>query len=441
LIRRSFALRTALGAALLMLLAALLAAGWVWRGAEAELRAQLDRALAAEAESLVREFEAFGLPGLAEQARSSARRQGPIFIWLQADGRPLAGRFGLAPPPPPLRGFASYADPVSGARLRALGVVLPGGANLVLGAELREIEHAAARLAWGPALAAVLAALLASTLGFVAARRVERRIAAAREAARAIMEGDLARRLPDAGTQGEFDRLAATLNAMLARIEALVEAQRQVTEDIAHDLRTPLSRLRQRLEAALAAARDAERDAQTLAEALCELDAVLATFRTLLRIARAASGEGRDAFQRVDLSALVAGVAEAYAAVAEEAGRDFAIDIAPGVTMRGDAALLRQALANLLDNALLHGGSRIRVALREGPVIEVSDDGPGIPPEERARVTRRFVRLEASRHTPGTGLGLALVEAAARLHGGILEIADGPGGRGVALRLILRAGL
>lgn len=440
MIRRSFALRTALGAALLMLLAALLAAGWVWRGAEAELRAQLDRALEAEAESLVREFEGFGLPGLAEQARSYARRQGPILVWLQAEGRPLAGRFGLAPPPL-LRGFATYTDPASGGRVRALGVVLPGGANLILGAELREIERAAARLAWGPAVAALLAALLASALGFVAARRVERRIAAAREAARAIMEGDLARRLPDAGTQGEFDRLAATLNAMLARIEALVEAQRQVTEDIAHDLRTPLSRLRQRLEGALASARDPARDEETLSEALAELDSVLATFRTLLSIARAASGEGRDAFQALDLSALVSGVAEAYAGAAEEAGRDFATDIAPCVTVRGDAALLRQALANLLDNALLHGGPRVRVALRAGPVIEVSDDGPGIPPEERARVTRRFVRLEASRNTPGTGLGLALVEAAARLHGGALEIADGPGGRGVVMRLTLAAGL
>jgi signal transduction histidine kinase len=142
----------------------------------------------------------------------------------------------------------------------------------------------------------------------------------------------------------------------------------------------------------------------------------------------------------VDLSALVAALAEAYAAPAEEGGRSLDADIAPDVTLPGDAALLRQAIANLLDNALLHGGSRIALRLKPGPVISVADDGPGIPPAEREAVTRRFYRLDSSRGTPGTGLGLALASATARLHGGMLRIEDGPQGVGITAILDLRQG-
>ncbi|MDT8266356.1 ATP-binding protein, partial [Roseomonas sp. DSM 102946] len=147
-----------------------------------------------------------------------------------------------------------------------------------------------------------------------------------------------------------------------------------------------------------------------------ELDGILATFSALLRIARTEAGAGRDDIAPLDLSALVAQVAEVYAPVAEEAGRRLEAGIAPGQRIAGHATLLRQALANLLDNALAHGAGTLRVTLRPGPVLEVSDDGPGIPAEEREKVLRRFYRLDRSRNTPGTGLGLALVAAVARLH-------------------------
>jgi signal transduction histidine kinase len=254
------------------------------------------------------------------------------------------------------------------------------------------------------------------------------------------MDGDLARRLPVSGRDDEFDRLVGTVNTLLGRIEALVAAQRQVTDDIAHDLRTPLSRLRQRLEGALAVRRDPAADEAIYAEALAELDEVLATFGALLRIARAESGASRDRFAPVDLSALVAALAETYAAPAEEGGLSLRSDVAPGVTLPGDAALLRQAVANLLDNALLHGGTTVTLRLAPGPVISVADDGPGIPPAEREAVTRRFYRLDSSRGTPGTGLGLALVAATARLHGGMLRIEDGPQGAGITAILDLRQG-
>jgi signal transduction histidine kinase len=433
--RRSFSLRAALLAAALMLLTSLLAAGWVGRQAEGALRAQLDLALAAEGEALVREYQTLGLIGLAEQARAYARRRGPVLVLLQApDGRPIAG--GLPGAPPVLRGYATLED-ADGKRLRALGALLPTGANLIVAAELGPLEHAASRLAWTPAIASAIAACVALLLGFIAARRFERRLARSGEAARAIMDGDLARRLPVAGSGDEFDRLAGTINLMLARIEALVQAQRQVTDDIAHDLRTPLSRLRQRIEGALAAPREATADAAVLEAALAELDEVLGTFAALLRIARAESGAGRAAFREVDLGALIAALGEAYGPVAEEDGRRLVTDIQTRPALLGDAALLRQAVANLLDNALLHGGPNIALRLLPGPVIEVADDGRGIPEAERAAVLRRFHRLDASRHTPGTGLGLTLAAAVARLHGGALRVTDGPSGRGVALRLEL----
>lgn len=438
--RRSFALRAALAAAALMLFASLLGAGWVWYAAEQELRQQRDLALVAEAEAMMREYEVLGIAGLAEQARAVARRQGPILVLLQTiDGTPIAGNFpGIRPPV--LRGFATFPGGTGDAGVRALGAILPSGLNLILAADLAPITRAATRLAWAPALAAGIAALIALLLGYLAARRIERRLSGVGAAARAIMDGNLSRRLPQAGEGDEFDRLTGTLNTMLGRIEALMQAQRQVTDDIAHDLRTPLARLRQRIESALADARNPEADAATLEDSLAELDQVLATFAALLRIARAESGAPRAEFRHLDLSALVASVAEVYAPAAEEAGRSLACDIAPNLGMDGDGALLRQALANLLDNALVHGGPHVRLRLAAGPVIEVTDDGPGIPPAEREAVTRRFHRLDASRHTPGTGLGLALVAATARLHGGRFEVLGGPGGLGATMRLALAGG-
>jgi signal transduction histidine kinase len=263
----------------------------------------------------------------------------------------------------------------------------------------------------------------------LAARRLEVRLAQSGAAARAIMDGDLTRRLPGNPEGDEFDRLGATINLLLGRIEALVAAQRQVTDDIAHDLRTPLSHLRQRLEAAAAAPRT---DPSLIEAAIGDLDAVLASFAALLRIARVESGAGRAGFAAVDLSALASMMAETYGAVAEEAGRALEAHIAPGVVVQGDAALLRQALANLLDNAMLHGAGVVRLKLSHGGALMVADDGPGIPQGERDAVLRRFHRLQAAQGRPGSGLGLALVAATARMHGARLVLG---GEQGLEVRL------
>nr|WP_280842845.1 HAMP domain-containing sensor histidine kinase [Pararoseomonas baculiformis] len=376
--------------------------------------------------------------GLSEAAEVHTRRRGPLLVLVQTpDGRPIAGR--LPGAPRVLRGYATLRESGDAPPLRALGAILPGGVNLVLATDLSSVDRAAYALAWTPPVAAGLAALVALGLGFILGHGLERRLAGISDAARAVMGGDLTRRLPESGRGDEFDRLAITINAMLARIETLVAEVRQVTDDVAHDLRSPLSHLRQRLEAALARAREPEADAAVLEAALEELDGILATFAALLRIARTEAGAGREGFAPLDLSSLVAAVIEAYAPAAEEAGRRIEPELAPGLQVTGSAPLLRQALANLLDNALVHGAGTIRVALRPGAELEVSDAGQGIPPEEREKALRRFYRLDRSRGTPGTGLGLSLVSAVARMHGGRLTLGEAPGG-GLSVRLRLPQG-
>jgi signal transduction histidine kinase len=427
----SFALRTALAIAGAALLLSLLGAGWGWSRAEVALRQELDVVLASEGEGLIRDYQTIGPQALLDAARISLRRDAPLLVLVQTiDGQPLAGRLDGAPAA--LQGFATISEPDQ-PKLRALGAILPGGVNLIVAARLSPAEDAARALAWTPLIAALGAGLLALLLGFLAARRLERRLASVSDVASLVTAGDLSRRLPDSGGNDEFDRLVATVNAMLGKFETLMTAQRQVTDDIAHDLRGPLQRLRQTLEAA--AQND---DDPALVEAIGELDGVLDTFAGLLRIARAEAGAGSRS--DLDLSALVLKVAAAYAPVAEEAGRAFSIDVTPGLALRGDPALLQRMLANLLDNALTHGAGAIRVSLQAGPILTVTDAGPGVPDSERAAVLRRFVRLDRSRSTPGTGLGLALVQAAVDAHQGRLTLGQSlPDGSGLSVRIDLSA--
>jgi signal transduction histidine kinase len=256
------------------------------------------------------------------------------------------------------------------------------------------------------------------------------------ETAGRIMHGDLAQRVAVSGTGDVFDQLAATLNAMLDQIERLMAGMRQVSDNIAHDLRTPLSRLRTRLEVALLEPPDSVRYAEVMRETIAEADALLGTFNALLSIAEAEAGARREALQELDLAAVVRSVAELYEPLAEENGAHLAVDAAEAVPVHGDRHLLAQAAANLVDNALKYApGGEVRLtAERHGgeALLTVADRGPGIPADKRDSVFDRFVRLEASRSTPGKGLGLSLVRAVARLHGGAVRLEDNhPGLRAV----------
>ena len=213
----------------------------------------------------------------------------------------------------------------------------------------------------------------------------------------------------------------------------------RVSDDIAHDLRTPLTRLRNRLEIARERARTAGDCGPMIEEALAEVDAILETFAALLRIAQIESGTRRAAFGDVNLGQVVAAVAETYAAVAEDRGQQLKVDIDSSTAVQGDQELLTQMIANLIENSIRHcpAGTQITVSLaRENgeAVLGVADTGPGIPPSERTKVLQRFYRLEASRTTPGSGYGLALVKAVADLHGASLELT----GNAPGLRVVVR---
>jgi signal transduction histidine kinase len=274
------------------------------------------------------------------------------------------------------------------------------------------------------------------------------------ESTRTIMAGDFTGRLPIAGTGDELDRLAGNLNAMLERIEALMHGLKEVSDNIAHDLKTPLTRLRNRCEQALRADQNDPDYRATLEATIEESDALIRTFNALLMIARAESGQAREDMSDFDAAEVARGVAELYEPLADEKGLTLQIDADAAAPVHGNRELVSQALANLLDNAIKYVAARscadaqqqtvngqpadiVVKALNENGQIKltVSDHGPGIPAPDRGRVVERFVRLEQSRSEPGSGLGLSLASAVARLHGGELRLEDNHPGLAAVLAL------
>lgn len=326
--------------------------------------------------------------------------------------------------------------------------ILPGGYRLLVGRDIEE-RDTLRDLVVRPALWAVVVIVVLGLAGGVfVTRRVLKRIDAMTATSETIMAGDLSGRLALAGTDDEFDRLAHSLNAMLDRIEALMQGLKEVSDNIAHDLKTPLTRLRNRAEEALRTA-ESENEWRTALEAtIDESDGLIRTFDALLMIARAEAGQARASMSEVDLAEIAQNVTELYEPLADEKGLDLEVTTVP-VTIHGVRELLAQALSNLVDNAIKYAGppmgERRRITVRltragEEVQLSVADDGPGIPPTEHGRVVERFVRLERSRTQPGSGLGLALVAAVARLHGGSLSFADNAPGLVATLHLPAKSG-
>lgn len=326
-------------------------------------------------------------------------------------------------------------------------MILPGGYRLLVGRDIEERDSLRDLVARPAQWAVLLIVVLGLAGGAFVTRRVLKRIDSMSATAETIMAGNLSGRLAMMGTEDEFDRLAHSLNAMLDRIEALMLGLKEVSDNIAHDLKTPLTRLRNRAEEALRTARTAEDWRAALETTIEESDGLIRTFDALLMIARAEAGQGRATMADVDLAEIAEAVFELYEPLADEQGLDLAIRTEP-VAIHGVRELLAQALSNLLDNAIKYGrpagggggGERGRIAVtlrREGAdaVLSVADDGPGIPAADRERVVERFVRLDASRTRPGSGLGLSLVAAVARLHGGSLVFSDNAPGLVATLHL------
>ena len=282
--------------------------------------------------------------------------------------------------------------------------------------------------------------VLSAAGAFVIRNLFRRMVAEVSATADAIAGGDLSPRVRRSGRGDEFDRMAESINNMLERIARLMDGVRHVSNAIAHDLRTPITRARARLEDAAA---HAETDAELRAaveRAVADLDGVTSVFQALMRIAEIEVGARRSAFAEVDLGPLLADLADLYAALAEENGITLDLSVPDTLVIAGDRDLLQQAVANLLDNAIKFSppGSRIALAAKSAPKhvsISIADQGPGIPESDRPRATERFFRGEAARSTPGSGLGLALVQAVAQLHEGTLLLEDAAPGLRATIRL------
>jgi signal transduction histidine kinase len=405
---------------------------------------QITATVNGEVNGLSEQYGQGGLRRLVTVVDVRSRRPGSsLYLVTTPSGEGLAGNVGSLEPgvldrPGWLETNYHRLESPEGAEHRALVrvVQLPGGFHLLVGRDLDERERLFGIIVnagqWSLALVIVLGLLG----GFFVSRRVLSRIDAMTGTAQTIMAGDLSGRLPVAGTGDELDRLADNVNAMLDRIEALMRGLKEVSDNIAHDLKTPLTRLRNRCEQALRSATGEASYRAALESTIAESDDLIRTFDALLMIARAESGQARENMTEFDASEIARDVGELYEPVADEKGIALKIDAPAAAPVRGNRELVSQALANLIDNAIKYAGTNGKVngvsaeivvkAGNDGEriTLSVADRGPGIPDADRGRVVERFVRLEQSRSEPGSGLGLSLASAVARLHGGELKLED-----------------
>ncbi|MGC9954166.1 MAG: HAMP domain-containing sensor histidine kinase [Rhizomicrobium sp.] len=411
--------------------------GFTYWYTERSLNAQTDQIIEAEITGLAEQYQRLGLRGLADVVvgRSIHGGQG---LYLLADnvGRPLAGNLDEWPQSVTHAGVFTefqYDRRVQGQlvprRARGMAFLLVGGFQLLVARDVDERDLTRRLFTTTLPWSVVLMLLFGLIGGALMSRKVLARLDSINRTSAEIVAGDFSRRVPLSDAHDEFDTLAENLNRLFERIERLLKGMREVADSVAHDLRTPLNRLRNRLEEAQRRCDPQSPHAADLEAAIAETDGLIATFNALLLIAEADSGMARGALTQIDLSAVMADVAELYAPLAEE--KNIALTVMPAgvLTIEGNRSLISQALANLIDNAIKYTPAEGRVTISadetpSGVDLAVADSGPGIPAADRAHVVERFVRLEASRNSPGTGLGLSLVAAVARLHQARLTLDD-----------------
>jgi len=425
----------------------------LWYATAGSLDRQTDAALRTDAIGLVERWRGGGPDAVAEaigQRLATDVDSAAIYLLIGPGRVRLAGNLDRWPPSLPdgaAWGFGTVdrdSLPID-ARLHA--VDLSESHRVLVGRDVAEKARLRELLAEGMAWSAAATALFAMLGAAVLRRALERRLRPAAQTAQAIAAGDLSRRVPISRREDEFDRLGESMNDMLERIDRLMEGIRGVSDSIAHDLRTPIARARAKLEEALAGHDDPAALRAAMEAGIADLDHISRVFGALLRIAEAEAGARRAAFAPLDLSPLLAELGEFYGAVAEAGGLALETELPERLDIVGDRDLLAQAAGNLIDNALKFTppGGRVRLLARpagpEGAEIVVADTGPGLSPADRARAGERFFRADASRGTPGSGLGLSLVQAVAHLHGGELSLDDAaPGGAPAGLRATIRLG-
>ena len=413
---------------------------------------QIDQTVEAEIAGLSEQYRQGGIRRLVETVERRANQPGSsLYLVTTFAGERITGNVAQLPvgvlerPGLIETRYARTDGVVAEHRALARIFLLPGGFRLLVGRDLEDRE--ALR---GLMLRALLTSLgwlvlIGAAGGIFVAMRVLRRVDAMSASAQTIMSGDLTQRLPRTGSGDELDRLATSLNAMLERIGELMKGLQEVSDNIAHDLKTPLTRLRNGVDEALRTAQSPEDYRACLEKVVEESEGLIRVFNALLIIARLESGAGQESMQDFDVAEVARDVAELYDAVAEEQGVMLTLDVDAPLMMRGGRELIGQALANLVDNAIKYGQPReegaqpvVNIAARrmENRIeLTVADRGPGIAAQDRARVLERFVRLEGSRSRPGSGLGLSLASAVARLHHGALRLDDDEPGLRVTLDL------
>lgn len=428
---------------------------------------QITSTVDAETSEISEIYARRGLRGLVFNVENRSLRPGAnLYLVTTPTGQAIAGNVGsLAAGVMASTGWSETLyrrlDDQDNQNHRALVRVteLPSGFRLLIGRDLEERRRLFGIVAHAAQWSILIVVVLGLGGGIFVARRVLHRIDAMTGTTQRIMAGDLSGRLPVGRSGDELDRLASNLNAMLERIEALMIGLKEVSDNIAHDLKTPLTRLRNRAEEALARSGSEQEYRAALERTIEESDSLIRTFNALLMIARAESGQARDNMDNFDAAEVANGIHELYEPLAEDDGMTLKVKTA-FAPLHGNRELISQALANLVENAIKYGKpvqaaqplsadailmSREIVieAERDGDkvLLSVTDHGPGIPEADRQHAVERFVRLEASRTLPGSGLGLSLASAVATLHGGELRLSDAHPGLQATLAIPARAGL
>ena len=412
---------------------------------------QSDETIEAEVKGLAEQYNRLGVNGLRQSIldRSNLRGNSSLYLLAGPDHTPLAGNVREWPASAPelAQTFInfSYERPTDDGKEtrpgRAVLLKLPNDYRLLVGRDMKQVNEAEGTIRNTLLYALGLTALFGVIGGAYISRNVMRRLELINRTSQEIISGDLTRRIPVRGDRDELDHLAVNLNAMLDQIERLISGMRDVADNIAHDLRTPLNRLRNRLEGLTIGDGGTREESITALEgAIAEADNLIATFNSLLLITETETGAHRDTLEPVDLRDIVRDITDLYEPVADERGIKLNVSAPASVMVRGNRSLLARAAANLVENALKFTpqGGEVSVTTAsprdEAPYLEVRDSGPGIPEEDRDRVMDRFVRLERSRNTPGSGLGLSLVAAVARMHDARVELDDNK--PGLAAKLI-----
>jgi hypothetical protein len=417
--------------------------------------AQIESTVDAEIGGLAEQYNQGGVRRLVFVVEQRSRRPGSsLYLVTAPNGEGLAGNVGSLEPgildkPGWIETAYHRIEEPALTEHHALARVflLPAGFRLLVGRDLEERERIFGIVAAAGRWSVAIVIILGIAGGVFVTRRVLKRVDAMTYTTQTIMAGDLSGRLPVGGSGDELDRLALNLNAMLERIEALMRGLKEVSDNVAHDLKTPLTRLRNRCEEALRSANSEAEFRAVLDATIAESDELIRTFNALLLIARTESGEAREDMTEFDAADVARGVADLYEPVAEEAGLMLRVETDPS-PMIGNRELVGQALANLLDNAIKYAaptgkpanGANHEIAVtshgNDSTIqLTVGDQGPGIPEADRERVIGRFIRLEQSRSKPGSGLGLSLASAVARLHGGKLKLENNAPGLRATLEL------